>query len=150
MVASGGGLLLPHRDETLTAALRDAHHIAQDRGQVLHPNISLSIFDWASQTQAGIGPISELWQATQTIGLRPQEMPMTITLETLQAEVLRLSPADRARLLDRLIASLDVDAGAEAAWDKLADEREQEMAVGDATAVPLDVAIARLEARFPG
>ena len=75
---------------------------------------------------------------------------MTITLETLQAEVLRLSPADRARLLDRLIASLDVDASAEAAWDKLADEREQELAVGGATAVPLDVVIARLEARFPG
>lgn len=75
---------------------------------------------------------------------------MTITLETLQAEVLRLSPADRAKLLDRLIASLDVDAGAEAAWDKLASEREQELAVGTASAVPLDVAIARLEARFPG
>ena len=55
---------------------------------------------------------------------------MAITLETLQAEVLRLSPADRARLLDRLIASLDVDHGAEAAWDKLADEREQELATG--------------------
>ena len=75
---------------------------------------------------------------------------MTITLETLQAEVLRLSPADRARLLDRLIASLDVDPGAEAAWDKLADEREQELVAGAAAAVPLDVAIARLEARFPG
>ena len=75
---------------------------------------------------------------------------MTITLETLQAEVLRLSPVDRARLLDRLIASLDVDASAEAAWDQLADEREQELAVGSAAAVPLEVVIARLEARFPG
>lgn len=73
-----------------------------------------------------------------------------MTLETLQAEVMRLSPADRAKLLDRLIASLDVDAGVEAAWDKLADEREQELATGATTAVPLDVAIARLEARFPG
>ena len=75
---------------------------------------------------------------------------MTITLETLQAEVLRLSPADRARLLDRLIASLDVDAGAEAAWDQVAEDREQELAAGTAVAVPLDAAIARLEARFPG
>ncbi len=75
---------------------------------------------------------------------------MITTLETLQAQVLRLSPADRARLLDRLIASLDVDVGAEAAWDQLADEREQELAVGVSVAVPLDVAIARLEARFPG
>lgn len=73
-----------------------------------------------------------------------------MTLETLQAEVMRLSPADRARLLDRLIASLDVDVEAEAAWDKLADEREKELASGAATAIPVDVVIARLEARFPG
>ena len=75
---------------------------------------------------------------------------MAITLETLQAEVLRLPPADRAKLLDRLIASLDVDAGVEAAWDQLADQREQELAAGTAVAVPLEVVIARLEARFPG
>ncbi len=75
---------------------------------------------------------------------------MTITLETLQADVLRLSAADRAKLLDRLIASLDVDAGSEAAWDKLADEREHELTTGVAATVPFDIAISRLEARFPG
>lgn len=75
---------------------------------------------------------------------------MTTALETLQAEVLRLSPADRAKLLDRLIASLDVDSGAEAAWDKLADEREQALEGGVASVVSLDVVVARLEARFPG
>ncbi len=75
---------------------------------------------------------------------------MSTTLETLQAEVLRLPPADRAKLLDRLIASLDVDASAEAAWDQLADQRENELAAGTAAEVPFDVAIARLEARFPG
>lgn len=75
---------------------------------------------------------------------------MTIALETLQAEVVRLPPADRARLLDRSIASLDVDAGVEATWDKLADQREQELATGAVAAVPVDAAIARLEARLPG
>ena len=75
---------------------------------------------------------------------------MPATLETLQAEVLRLTPTDRAKLLDRLIASLDVDADAEVAWDELADRREQELQAGIAEAVPLEVAIARLEARFPG
>lgn len=75
---------------------------------------------------------------------------MSIALETLQAEVLRLPPADRARLLDRLIASLDADAGTEAAWDAVADQREQELAAGTAVAVPLEVVVARLEARFPG
>lgn len=75
---------------------------------------------------------------------------MTIALETLQAEVLRLPPADRARLLDRLIASLDMDADAEAAWDELANQREQELSTSTTTTVPLEVVIARLEARFPG
>ena len=75
---------------------------------------------------------------------------MSTTLEILQAEVLRLPSPDRARLLDRLIASLDADTEAEAAWDALADERESEMESGGVQPVPLDVAIARLEARFPG
>ena len=75
---------------------------------------------------------------------------MSTTLETLQAEVLRLSPSDRARLLDRLIASLDVDTQAEDAWDAVADQREGELETGTAQGVPLDVAIARLEAWFPG
>lgn len=75
---------------------------------------------------------------------------MPSTLETLQAEVMRLSPADRARLLDRLVASLDVDASAEAAWDELAAKREQELDSGAVVTVPLEVAVARLEARFRG
>lgn len=75
---------------------------------------------------------------------------MSSNLEVLQAEVLRLSPADRARLLDRLVASLDVDANVEAAWDAVADQREQELDAGAVAGVPLELAIARLEARFQG
>jgi hypothetical protein len=75
---------------------------------------------------------------------------MSTTLEALQAEVLRLSPKDRAHLLNRLIASLDVDIEAEAAWDALADEREADIESGATQPVALDLAIARLEARFPG
>ncbi len=75
---------------------------------------------------------------------------MPSNLEVLQAEVLRLSPADRARLLDRLVASLDVDGSVEAAWDVIADQREQELTSSTLEAVPLEVAVARLEARFPG
>jgi len=75
---------------------------------------------------------------------------LSTTLEALQAEVLRLLPSDRARLLDRLISSLDVDAQAEAAWDAVADEREEQLKAGAAQTVPLDVAIARLQARFRG
>ena len=75
---------------------------------------------------------------------------MSTTLEALQAEVLRLSPTDRARLLDRLIASLDADAEAEAAWDAVASAREAQLIAGTVQAVPLDAALSRLEARFRG
>ena len=75
---------------------------------------------------------------------------MQSTLETLQAEVMRLSPADRAKLLDSLITSLDIDADVEAEWDELADRREHDLESGAAEGIPLEVAIARLEARFPG
>src|SRR6266568_579781 len=53
-------------------------------------------------------PHLDLWQATLCEDLHVLENPMPTTLETLQAEVMRLSPKDRARLLDRLIVSLDV------------------------------------------
>lgn len=68
---------------------------------------------------------------------------MPATLEMLQAEVLRLSSADRAKLLDRLIASLDADADTEAAWDDLADKREQELQAGTSEAVSLELAVTR-------
>jgi hypothetical protein len=75
---------------------------------------------------------------------------MSDNFDVLQAEVLSLPPADRAKLLDRLITSLDVDDEAEAAWDSLADARERELGSGARKAVPIEVAVARLEARFPG
>ncbi|MDP3420423.1 MAG: addiction module protein [Thiobacillus sp.] len=75
---------------------------------------------------------------------------MNPSLETLQAEMLLLSSSDRAKLLDSLIASLDEDAEAEAAWDALADAREQALRDGTVDTVPLEEVMARLEARYPG
>jgi putative addiction module component (TIGR02574 family) len=75
---------------------------------------------------------------------------MSIELEVLQAHVLRLSATDRARLLDRLIASLDTDVGDEAAWDALADQRENSLDSGQVQVTPLEIVVARLESRFPG
>ena len=75
---------------------------------------------------------------------------MSSRVESLHAEVLRLSPADRARLLDRLIASLDQDAEAEAAWDAEAERRNAELESGAVKAASFQETISRLEARFPG
>ena len=73
---------------------------------------------------------------------------MPALLETLQAEVLRLSPSDRAQLLERLIASLDVDPDTESLWDAVAAQREESLAADGETAIPLSLALAKLEARF--
>jgi putative addiction module component (TIGR02574 family) len=75
---------------------------------------------------------------------------MPLSLEILEAEVLRLSAVERSRLLDRLIASLDADAEVEAEWDAVADSREAELDSGASKSVPFEEVIARLEARFPG
>lgn len=74
---------------------------------------------------------------------------MAATVEMLEAEVLRLAPADRSRLVERLLASLDEDQDIEAAWDAVADARADELKSGAAVAVSLGEALARLEARFP-
>jgi hypothetical protein len=66
----------------------------------------------------------------------------------LQAEVLQLAPADRSRLFERLIASLDSDADVERAWEEEADRRERELDTGVATVVPAQEAIARLRQRI--
>lgn len=42
---------------------------------------------------------------------------MSATFEIRQAQVLALSQEDRSRLLERLVASLDMDAGVEHEWE---------------------------------
>jgi putative addiction module component (TIGR02574 family) len=73
---------------------------------------------------------------------------MRTTLETLEAEVLKLPPADRSHLLERLIASLDADPDVEEAWELEADRREAELESGSASEVPGPEAVARLRARL--
>ena len=73
---------------------------------------------------------------------------MTIGLETLQTEVLLLSPADRARLLDRLIESLDGERTLDELWDQEAARRDAE--IEDGSSIPVDgkEVVARLRAEI--
>lgn len=75
---------------------------------------------------------------------------MSSSLEKLQAQVMSLSKEDRSRLLDRLIASLDIDIAAEEEWEQLAADRQAELASGTVAGVALEDAMALLRARFPG
>ena len=73
---------------------------------------------------------------------------MSTSLEVLEAEVLQLTPADRSRLFERLIASLDSDADVEEAWEVEVDRRERELDSGLVMAVPAPQAIVRLRQRL--
>lgn len=75
---------------------------------------------------------------------------MSDTLEVLQAQVMRLSKEDRSRLLERLIASLDVDNEADKEWEQLAAQREAELDSGSVAGIPLEEAMAQLRSRFAG
>ena len=69
-----------------------------------------------------------------------------IPLEALEAEVLRLSPAERSQLLDRVVASLDVDSALDAAWDREAARRDAEVESGASILVAGREVLARLRA----
>lgn len=73
---------------------------------------------------------------------------MSIQVEVLEIEVLNLPPAERSRLLDRLLASLDPDPESEEAWAKEVDRREAEIAAGQATWLPGEDVVARLRAQL--
>lgn len=73
---------------------------------------------------------------------------MSLPIEALEAELLRLPSVERARLLDRVVASLDADAARDAAWDRLAAERDSEIESGASTPVSGQEAIARLRAEL--
>ncbi len=73
---------------------------------------------------------------------------MSTSLEVLEAEALKLTPADRSRLLERLIASLDPDPEVEGAWEREADRREAELEFGAVAAVPGHEGMARLRSKL--
>jgi hypothetical protein len=57
---------------------------------------------------------------------------MAIPIDILEAQALSLPPADRSRLVDRLMASLGHDPEWEAAWSEEADRREARIVDGQA------------------
>jgi hypothetical protein len=73
---------------------------------------------------------------------------MQSTLETIEAEVLRLPAAERSRLLDRLIASLDADQAIDQAWDAEAARRDAEIESGASVPVDGKEVVAKLRAQI--
>ena len=73
---------------------------------------------------------------------------LPISIHELEAEMLGLSPADRAHLLERLIDSFEPDTKVQDAWVVEALRRESEVASGKVALVSGEDAVARIRARI--
>lgn len=73
---------------------------------------------------------------------------MSRPIEALAEEVLQLPTEARSRLLDRVVASLDVDRARDEAWDALATKRDAEIESGAAAVVSGPDIVARLRAEL--
>jgi putative addiction module component (TIGR02574 family) len=70
------------------------------------------------------------------------------TLERIEAEALALSTAERSRLVERLLASLEEDDEVAAAWVLEVERRIDALERGEVTALPVDEVIAAARARL--
>lgn len=68
------------------------------------------------------------------------------SIEVLTQQVLQLPTQDRARLLDRVIGSLDADRERDARWNALAARRDSEADADPSLLVPGPEALARIRA----
>jgi putative addiction module component (TIGR02574 family) len=76
-------------------------------------------------------------------------MPLEMeTVETLEAAALHLSPGERARLVERLIATLDADPEVEEAWAAEVERRQAEIESGAVSLLPGPETLAKLKAEF--
>jgi len=73
---------------------------------------------------------------------------MSITVEELETEALSLPNTQRARLVEKLIASLDAEPDIENAWAEEVERRHAEIESGAVSLLPGAETLARLRAAF--
>jgi putative addiction module component (TIGR02574 family) len=73
---------------------------------------------------------------------------MAQNLEAVEAAALQLLPAERARLVERLIASLDADPAVEEAWVAEVERRNAEIESGAVSLLPGPETLAALKERY--
>jgi putative addiction module component (TIGR02574 family) len=81
------------------------------------------------------------------VSLAKPAMPMP-PIEDLEAQALSLPPEERARLVERLIASFEPKSAAQAAWMQLAQRRREDVRAGRAVMATGEQALARVKARL--
>ena len=73
---------------------------------------------------------------------------MSSTVEALEAEALQLPAAERARLVERLITSLDADPNVEEAWGADVERRQAQIESGTVSLLAGPETLASLKTEF--
>jgi Putative addiction module component len=73
---------------------------------------------------------------------------MSLPLDALESQVMNLAPSDRSHLLDRLIASLEMDSDIDEAWTLEAARRDIEAQTGQDSPLSGSTVVARLLAKI--
>jgi Putative addiction module component len=73
---------------------------------------------------------------------------MSMPVEALAQEVLKLPTELRSRLLDQVIASLDIDRSRDKAWALVAAKRDAQLELGTEQALPSEAVLASLRAEL--
>lgn len=71
---------------------------------------------------------------------------MPLPVDVLASQVLQLPAAERTKLLNQVISSLEADAQRDALWNALAAQRDAEADADPSALVPVAQALARLRA----
>jgi putative addiction module component (TIGR02574 family) len=73
---------------------------------------------------------------------------MPPTLESVEADALQLTPAERERLIERLVVTLDADPDVEKAWAEEVERRHREMESGADVLLDGPATLAELKREF--
>jgi putative addiction module component (TIGR02574 family) len=73
---------------------------------------------------------------------------MSVTLESVTAEALKLTPDERAVLIEALIASVEPPTPLHPAWAAEIERRLDDLDAGRTQAVPAEEVFARIEAKL--
>ena len=71
---------------------------------------------------------------------------MSTTIDQVEEEAMKLSAEERAQLIIRLEASLDIDEEIEQAWLEEAERRLEEMRSGKEPGIPIEQLASRMQA----
>ena len=71
---------------------------------------------------------------------------MSLTIDQVEEEAMKLSAEERARLIVRLEATLDVDDEVEEAWIEEAERRLEEVRSGKEPGIPIEQLASRMQA----